>query len=201
MYDSPDMALWIRMADWYYVEIAKKLNEIYINHFLYGKSLSSTYDKIFREVTEGNICRLKDGTDKSTNYLDVTQCEEILGGTCTQGLFMVMTHYKAFLNSELRKYATINNTYWKTNLFTDKCNDELNTDEVYYYMFIFPDILKPALKYLQKSLKISLNEFIDSLINIETFAFALFLLGIVVFQIIYIVTVYQENSMVFLLLL
>jgi len=186
-----DAALWGRLTSSYFPEVNRHINEIAVNHMLYGKEASSTYNDIFLEVTNGNICKYM--TSPIGTFITNDECEQVFDGIFKQGLFAALTHFKAFFNYELRKFIWLNATVSGDDLVR-LCIDEINKDEAFYYPFLFTDLIRPALNHLRKSFKKSLNDYISNLMSIQDFVLAVFMFAIAVFQAVYGVTAYLENQ-------
>jgi len=186
-----DNGLWKNAVLVYMSDENLHLNSLTVNHMLYGKDFSSSYNSIFSEVTEGNICKYM--SSPIGTFITRDECETNFKGTFKQGLFAALTYYKDFVCYATRKYAKLNMTDANA-LKARSYFEELNREEAYYFPFLFPELIRPAVNAIRKSFKNSLNDYIVNLMKIQNIVLIIFIAGIIMFQALYGISAYFENQ-------
>ncbi len=179
----------------FYPEISTKVNEISVNYLRYGDKISSSFNEVYSSLTEGNICNYV--SNYSAIFITQDECNTLMSGIDQQGLFAVMTLYKTFMTRNIVRFwtlivlnaaGTITAAQYEALRYA-----ELNSDDMYYYSFILPEIMSPALRYLQQHMRQALSDYVRGIINIQVIAMALFLVVVVAYQTVTCVVSYREH--------
>jgi len=186
-----DGGMWNSAIQVYLSDENFHLNRLAKNHILYGKDLSESYNQQFQDVTEGNLCKYLESPIGS--LLTKSECEQIFHGALKQGLFAAITYFKSFINREERRYITLSEIDPEL-LDSPEYTNKIDTGETFYYPFLFPELIRPALNHMRKCFKNSLNDYIESMMKIQEIVLIIFLMAIIIFQALYGISAYFENQ-------